>query len=110
MHSSSHPTPLLERDHWRSLDGLWRFCFDDDARWQHPREVVFDREIRVPYAPESRRSGVHDEGFHPVVWYSLTLTLPRMNPWDSGSRYASLTRLVSLTQLRGVPCTPPAAT
>ena len=75
MHSSSHPTPLLERDHWRSLDGLWRFCFDDEARWQRPREVVFDREIQVPYAPESRRSGVHDEGFHPVVWYSLTVTL-----------------------------------
>ena len=42
--------------------------------------------------------------------HKLPLTLPRMNPWDSGSRYASLTRLVSLTQLGGVPCTPPAAT
>ncbi|ABF43917.1 glycoside hydrolase family 2, sugar binding protein (plasmid) [Deinococcus geothermalis DSM 11300] len=75
MPLSTHPTPLLERDHWRSLDGLWRFCFDDEARWQHPREVVFDREIRVPYAPESLSSGVHDQGFHSTVWYSLTVTL-----------------------------------
>jgi beta-galactosidase/beta-glucuronidase len=71
---STHPTPLLEREHWRDLSGTWKFCFEDAGKWQHPSEVVFDREIEVPYAPESRRSGIHDEGFHPVVWYGLTLT------------------------------------
>ncbi|EYB69463.1 glycoside hydrolase family protein [Deinococcus phoenicis] len=37
--------------------------------------MTFDREIQVPYPPESRRSGIHDEAFHRVVWYGLTLTL-----------------------------------
>ncbi|UBV44175.1 glycoside hydrolase family 2 (plasmid) [Deinococcus taeanensis] len=73
MHVSNHPEPLLERAHWRSLDGEWRFAFDDAAAWQHPDDVVFDRVIQVPYAPESIRSGIHDTGFHPVVWYGLSL-------------------------------------
>lgn len=75
MPHSTHPTPLLERDHWRDLGGTWRFCFDDGSGWKHPSEVTFDREIVVPYPPESRRSGIHDENFHGVVWYGLTLTL-----------------------------------
>ncbi|WP_019585454.1 glycoside hydrolase family 2 protein [Deinococcus apachensis] len=75
MRYSTHPTPLLEREHWRDLGGLWQFCYDDEARWRHPGEVIFDRQILVPYAPESRKSGIGDEGFHPVVWYSLTVTL-----------------------------------
>ncbi|WP_216324424.1 glycoside hydrolase family 2 TIM barrel-domain containing protein [Deinococcus aestuarii] len=75
MRHSTHPEPLLERDHWRDLNGTWRFAFDDEGRWFRPDEVVFDREIVVPYAPESRRSGIHDEGFHPTVWYGTTLHL-----------------------------------
>jgi len=74
VNHSIHPDPLLERDHWRDLSGTWRFCYDDEGRWQHPSEVQFDREIVVPYAPESRKSGIHDEGFHHTVWYGLTLT------------------------------------
>ncbi|WP_221088398.1 glycoside hydrolase family 2 protein [Deinococcus aquaedulcis] len=75
MRHTAHPTPLLERDDWRDLSGPWRFCFDDQGRWDHPSEVGFDREIQVPYAPESPLSGLHDQDFHPVVWYGLTLTL-----------------------------------
>ncbi|MFC4424746.1 glycoside hydrolase family 2 protein [Deinococcus navajonensis] len=72
---STHPEPLLEREAWQSLDGTWRFCFDDEAQYKHPNDVVFDREILVPYPPESQRSGIHDEGFHSVVWYSRQVTL-----------------------------------
>jgi beta-galactosidase/beta-glucuronidase len=75
MRDSNHPNPLLEREHWRDLSGKWRFCYDDAGQWGHPSEVVFGREITVPYAPESQKSGVHDEGFHSTVWYSLTLIL-----------------------------------
>ncbi|MDB5045813.1 MAG: glycoside hydrolase family 2, sugar binding protein, partial [Deinococcus sp.] len=64
---------LLERSYWRDLSGTWRFCIEDAGQWQHPSEVVFDRENQVPYAPESVQSGIHDEGFHSVVWYGLTL-------------------------------------
>ena len=72
MSYSSHPNPLLERKHWRSLDGTWQFAFDSG---EHPSQVVFDREIQVPYAAESKRSGIHDQGFHSVVWYRRTLQL-----------------------------------
>ena len=75
MRHTAHPTPLLEREHWRDLSGAWRFCFEDACLWRHPSEVVFDQEIKVPYAPESPLSGLEDQNFHPVVWYGLTLTL-----------------------------------
>ncbi|GGL13902.1 glycoside hydrolase family 2 protein [Deinococcus radiotolerans] len=75
MRHSSHPTPLLERDNWRDLSGPWRFSFDDADAWEHPDEVAFDREIRVPYAPESPRSGIHDQQFHAAVWYSRRIDL-----------------------------------
>jgi beta-galactosidase/beta-glucuronidase len=31
-----------------------------------------DREIVVPFPPESRASGIGDPAFHPVVWYRRT--------------------------------------
>ncbi|SMB80209.1 glycoside hydrolase family 2 protein [Deinococcus hopiensis] len=75
MKYSSHPNPLLERAAWRDLNGTWQFAFDDEARWRTPQDVTFDREIQVPYPPESVRSGLHDEGFHRAVWYRRTVTL-----------------------------------
>jgi beta-galactosidase/beta-glucuronidase len=55
------------------LGGPWDFCFDDEDRGLAERWFTgkgpFDRQIIVPYPPESRLSGVHDPGFHPVVWY-----------------------------------------
>lgn len=72
MRNSFHPNPQLERPHWRGLEGVWQFAFDNA---EHPSQVVFDREIQVPYAPESLRSGLHKEEFHPVVWYRCSVAL-----------------------------------
>lgn len=67
-----HPRPQLTRP-WTDLCGTWGFRTDDaDAgrREGWPgRPEVFDREIRVPYPPESAASGIAEPGFHPVVWY-----------------------------------------
>ena len=68
-----HPRPQLRRDRWIDLCGAWGFAFDDEdiglaERWFDQAEP-FSREIMVPFPPESERSGVHDTGFHPVVWY-----------------------------------------
>jgi beta-galactosidase/beta-glucuronidase len=68
-----HPRPQLQRPDWRSLDGVWQFAFDDQARWSRPASVVFDREIRVPYPPESTASGIGDPRFHPVCWYRTAI-------------------------------------
>jgi hypothetical protein len=72
---SVHPRPQLERASFFSLDGDWEFAFDDQGIWQLPGEPVFSHTITVPYAPEAPRSGIHDEGFHPVVWYRKAIEL-----------------------------------
>jgi beta-galactosidase/beta-glucuronidase len=77
-----HPRPQLIRpDRWWSLDGTWRFAFDDaDAglreRWYTPGAGPFDREIVVPFPPESTASGIADHGDHAALWYRRTLTVP----------------------------------
>jgi len=70
---SLHPRQQLRRERWIDLCGNWGFAFDDDncglaERW-FDRAEPFDREIVVPFPPESKLSGVHETGFHPVVWY-----------------------------------------
>jgi len=62
------------------LSGRWQFAFDDDdlglrAGWQE-RDDVFDREIEVPFPPESAASGIGDRDFHPVLWYRRTFRPP----------------------------------
>jgi beta-galactosidase/beta-glucuronidase len=75
----SYPRPMLCRDDWTSLDGVWDFAHDDDdqglaARWSDPAGGdAFDQRIEVPFPPESPASGVEARGFHPVVWYRRTL-------------------------------------
>ena len=78
----NHPRPQLQRARWRSLDGTWQFGYDDDARWSRPGEVVFDREIEVPYPPESVASGVADPRFHPVCWYRRRVELTAQDRGD----------------------------
>jgi beta-galactosidase/beta-glucuronidase len=83
LRRGSHPRPQLQRDRWRSLDGTWELAYDDLARWSEPRQVVFDRQIRVPYPPESAASGIGDEGFHPVCWYRARI---KLGEGDRGDR------------------------
>lgn len=72
-HDPDYPRPQLRRDAWTDLCGTWAFAHDDadaglDAGWW--RDGAFDREIVVPFPPESALSGIHDTGFHPRVWYA----------------------------------------
>lgn len=81
MLDGSYPRPQLVRAGWVSLDGAWDFGYDDEDRGLAERwfaagpaqATAFDREIQVPFPPESVASGVHDTSFHPVVWYRLVL-------------------------------------
>jgi hypothetical protein len=69
MPQHAYPRPQLERPDWTSLDGEWDFALDREARWQGPREVHWDRTIRVPFAPETAASGIHDTSFYSACWY-----------------------------------------
>src|SRR4051812_12208011 len=68
--SRPYPRPQLRRPDWQSLDGQWRFLFDPDRLYRAPSEIKeWPRAIEVPFAPESKRSGIGDTGFHRVCWY-----------------------------------------
>jgi beta-galactosidase/beta-glucuronidase len=75
-----HPRPQMTRPRWTDLCGVWRFAYDDanvgiDKRWQD-RDDAFDREIVVPFPPESRASGIGDPAYHRYVWYHRTFEVP----------------------------------
>ncbi len=74
--TQAYPRPQLERDAWTSLDGAWEFAFDDDGRWRQPDDVLWAREIIVPFAPETPASGIGDTAFHPACWYRRTFDAP----------------------------------
>lgn len=80
LRRGEHPRPQLQRDNWRSLDGTWQFAYDDAERWADPTDVAFDREIRVPYPPESTASGIGDTGFHAVCWYRTVVQVEPLRP------------------------------
>jgi beta-galactosidase/beta-glucuronidase len=53
-----------------NLNGKWKFSFDDQGKFRDPRDLKnWNREIRVPFAPESKLSGIHETGFHKNLWY-----------------------------------------
>ncbi|MFD1410294.1 glycoside hydrolase family 2 protein [Lapidilactobacillus gannanensis] len=73
MSELEHPQPQFRRKNWQSLDGQWRFMFDDqnlgtEKNWASglPKDA---QTIIVPYAYETEQSGIHDEVSHRYVWY-----------------------------------------
>jgi len=74
-----YPRPMLQRDGWASLDGLWSFALDREGTWTRPDQVVWDdRKILVPFAPETARSGIHDVGFYCACWYQRPFVAPNL--------------------------------
>ncbi len=64
-----HPRPLLRRPGPSILNGAWEFALDPEGRLRSPREVRYDARIDVPFAPETKRSGVGDTGLYHACWY-----------------------------------------
>ncbi|MEV7686761.1 glycoside hydrolase family 2 protein [Streptomyces bungoensis] len=71
----TYPRPILRRERWHSLDGVWEFGYDDAdegerAGWFGEAATGgFDREITVPFPPEAPASGIGETAPHAVVWY-----------------------------------------
>jgi beta-galactosidase/beta-glucuronidase len=78
-----YPRPMLRRPQWTSLDGEWDFAIDARATWARPEEVSWKQTIRVPFAPETRRSGIDDRSFFRSCWYHRRL---RLAPLTDGQR------------------------
>ena len=69
----SYPRPQFRRKRWLSLDGSWSFAVTAERL---PSAVRWDRQIEVPYPPESRMSGLDLDAELPVVWYRRAFTVP----------------------------------
>lgn len=77
---AEYPRPQFVRDSWINLNGEWEFEFDDDRvgskeKW-HLGNRKLSKTIQVPFAFQSKLSGIGSNEFHDVVWYRRDLTLP----------------------------------
>jgi beta-galactosidase/beta-glucuronidase len=68
----------MHRPDWTSLNGPWDFAIDAEASWSHPSSVQWTETIRVPFAPETLRSGIHRTDLFAAVWYRRELEPPAL--------------------------------
>lgn len=77
---NEYPRPQLVRTDWLNLNGEWGFAFDDEIlgskeKW-YESNAVFNKKINVPFAYQTKLSGINDPGFHDTVWYRREFTVP----------------------------------
>ncbi len=73
MRDIDYPRPQFVRKDWQTLNGAWSYSFNDS---EDPTKVNWQGWIQVPYPPESPKSGLHDHGYHPVIWYQRRFEIP----------------------------------
>jgi len=74
-----YPRPQFERDAWINLNGKWTFTFDfgkSGMDRQFYDSKGFDRDILIPYCPESKLSGVEYRDFINAMWYHRKMQAP----------------------------------
>ena len=74
-----YPRPQWVRADWLNLNGEWEFAEDPDLSgeeggWASGRPLA--GRIVVPFAPESRLSGIGKTDFMPCVWYRRVFRVP----------------------------------
>lgn len=76
-----YPRMDLQRGEWQTLNGAWQFEFDDanvgiKNGWYKTTTQKFSRTIQVPFAFQTKLSGINDPAYHDVVWYRRELNVP----------------------------------
>lgn len=74
-----YPRPQFERTDWINLNGEWTYTFDFGASGLergYAGSKGFDGKIIVPFAPESKLSGVGHTDFIARIWYQRTIHIP----------------------------------
>ncbi len=74
-----HPRPDRVRKTWCTLNGQWDFAFDHNKvgkkdKWY--RELPATHKIEVPFAYQSKLSGIECLDAVDVVWYARKITIP----------------------------------
>lgn len=87
-YKKNYPRPQLVRDSYLDLNGEWDFRFDDEGigektGWQNGFEGL---KIQVPYAYESKSSGIGCEQIHEIVWYSRRVDFSSLTGGGANSR------------------------
>lgn len=80
------PRPQFVREGWQSLDGVWGFRFDHDGSGEargFARGFEKEYDILLPFAYESKASGIGIETRCDNVWYERTLKICKR----AGERY-----------------------
>jgi beta-galactosidase/beta-glucuronidase len=81
-----YPRPQFVREQWENLNGEWDFSFDDGNRGlqeQWEKKFPTEKKILVPFSYETKKSGIHDQTQHTVVWYSRTVSLETVGQSES---------------------------
>lgn len=76
---NEHPRPDRVRKSWKTLNGQWDFAFDRDKvgkkeKWY--RDFPATHKIEVPFAYQSKLSGIECLDAVDVVWYQRVITIP----------------------------------
>lgn len=74
-----YPRPQFERTDWVNLNGEWTYTFDfGDSGFERgfQESTGFEGRIVVPFAPESRLSGVGYTDFINRIWYQRSIDIP----------------------------------
>ena len=70
----SYPRPGMKRERWRNLNGEWDYAIRPKAE---PRPTRMDGRILVPFAVESKLSGVARKvGPEDRIWYRRSFAVP----------------------------------
>ena len=80
---AEYPRPQFERADWVNLNGEWSYTLDPvKTGWERGLKDSrgFDGKITVPFAPESKLSGVEHKEFIPCIWYQREISVPAA--WD----------------------------
>ena len=64
---AEYPRPQFVRSAWLNLNGEWDFSFEEET---------YDKKIIVPFAYQTKASGIDIQDFHDVVYYKRIFVLP----------------------------------
>jgi beta-galactosidase/beta-glucuronidase len=75
---SEYPRPQFVRPDWLCLNGEWQFEIDqgDSGLERGIMQRDLKNRIVVPFAPESRLSGIENLDYLEVAWYRRSVTIP----------------------------------
>jgi len=77
-----HPRPLLYREAWEPLNGIWTYQSAGNASLDSPPSQPLGREVLIPSCLESGISGIKESQKH--MWFARPFSLP--SGWEDGQR------------------------